>query len=471
MRASVESFRRKSVVGISRTWREIKGRARRTFKGSLHPDLPREDIEYLKARMAECVEGKGGEASARARTEELGLIYKNLSTKGKRIFLRRLAQDFTVDMDSLMGILEELKGATGGISRLDVEHRLRKVLDSPRLRILRHFNTLPDGFKFLVDMRADLLELGMGDPYLESLEKDLKYLLTNWFDIGLLELQEMTWESPAVLLEKLIVYEAVHEITSWADLKNRLDSDRRCFAFFHNKMPYEPLIFIEVALTRGITATIHALLDESQEPVDPDEADTAVFYSISNTQKGLTGISLGNFLIKRVVGRLSEELPGVKTFVTLSPVPGFRKWLKAKLNGGDQSIFRAREVLEINNFGTGENAADSFLSILNRSWHADLYATNTLEKILMRLMARYLLDEKKGRRAVDPVEHFHLSNGARVERINWLADTSEKGLAQSAGIMVNYLYSLKHIDDNHEAYVSEGMIPVSRSVREYARSD
>ena len=470
MRSSVESFRRKSVVGISRTWREIKGRARRTFKGSIHPDLPREDIDYLRTKMAECVEGKGGEASARARTEELGLIYKNLSTKGKRIFLRRLAQDFTVDIDSLIGILEELKGATGDISRLNVEHRLRKALDSPRLLILRHFNTLPDGFKFLVDMRADLLELGGDDPYMESLEKDLKYLLKNWFDVGLLELQEMTWESPALLLEKLILYEAVHEIKSWADLKNRLDSDRRCFAFFHGKMPYEPLIFIEVALTRGIASTIHQLLDEAEEPVDPGEADTAVFYSISNTQKGLAGISLGNFLIKRVAGRLSEELPTVKTFVTLSPVPGFRKWLDGKLTAGDQSIFTAKEVLEINQLGTGENAADTLMSLLNSGWHTDAYTRDTLETILMRLMARYLFTEKKDRRAIDPVAHFHLSNGARVERINWLADTSEKGLAQSAGMMVNYLYSLKHIDDNHEAYASEGVVPASKAVKDYARS-
>jgi malonyl-CoA decarboxylase len=471
MRPSVESFRRKSVVGISRTWREIKGRARRTFKGGIHPDLPREDLDYLRAKMVECAEGRGGEASARARTEELGLIYKNLSMKGKRIFLRRLAQDFTVDVDSLVGILEELKDASGDILRLNLEHRLRTALDSPRLRILRHFNTLPDGFKFLVDMRADLLELGREDPYMESLEKDLKYLLRNWFDVGLLELQEMTWESPAVLLEKLILYEAVHEITSWADLKNRLDSDRRCFAFFHGKMPYEPLIFIEVALTRGMASTIHELLDASQEPVDPGNADTAVFYSISNTQKGLAGISLGNFLIKRVVGRLSEELPAVKTFVTLSPIPGFRKWLDAKLSGGDQSIFTAKEVLEINQLGPGENAADILSSILNGDWHTDPYTRGTLENVLMRLAALYLLREKKGRRAVDPVEHFHLSNGARVERVNWLADTSEKGLAQAAGMMVNYLYSLKDIDDNHEAYVSDGIIPAAKAVREHTRSN
>ncbi len=458
------------MVGISRTWREIKGRARRTFKGSIHPDLPREDLDYLKARMAECVEGRGGEASARARTEELGLIYKSLSRRGKKVFLRRLAYDFALDVDPVIAILEELKQAEGDLSRFNLEYRLRNALDSSRLLILRQFNTLPDGFKFLVDMRADLLGLGRGDAYLESLEKDLKYLLRNWFDVGLLELQEMTWESPAVLLEKLILYEAVHEITSWADLKNRLDSDRRCFAFFHGKMPYEPLIFIEVALTRGIASTIHELLDQSQELVDPADADTAVFYSISNTQKGLAGISLGNFLIKRVVGRLSEELPAVKTFVTLSPVPGFRKWLDAKLTEGDQSIFTAKEVLEINQLGGGENAADSLLTILNTEWYADAYTGETLKKILIRLMACYLLHEKKGSRALDPVANFHLSNGARLERINWLADTSEKGLVQSAGIMVNYLYSLKNIDDNHEAYVSEGVIRASKAVREYART-
>lgn len=470
MRSSVDSIRRKSVVGISRAWRDIKGRARRTLKGRIHPDLPREDMDHLRAKMAECVEGKGGEVRARARTEELGLVYKSLSRKGRKIFLRRLARDFTVDAQMLISILEEFRDASGDVQRLELEDRLRSALDSPRLLILRQFNTLPDGFKFLVDMRADLLEPGFDEPYLESLEKDLKYLLRNWFDVGLLDLAEITWESPALLLEKLFVYEAVHEITSWTDLKNRLDSDRRCFAFFHGKMPSEPLIFIEVALTRGIASSIHELLDETDEADDPNEADTAVFYSISNTQKGLSGISLGNFLIKRVVGRLSEELPALKTFVTLSPVPGFRKWLDPRLRGGDLSLFTAKEVLAIAPLGTAENACHTLMELLDTRWHVDAYVRDTLEKILLRLMAGYLLNEKKDRRALDPVAHFHLSNGARLERINWLADTSEKAFAQSAGMMVNYLYSLKHIDDNHEAYVSDGVIPGSRSVREYTRA-
>lgn len=470
MRSSVESFRRKSVVGISRTWREIKGRARRTLKGRIDPDLPREDTEYLRAKMAECAEGRGGEASARARNEELGLLYKNLSRKGKRIFLRRLAKDFTLDTGELLSILEEFRDEDDHQKRMELEQRLRKALDSPRMIILRQFNTLPDGFKFLVDMRADLLELANGDVFLESLEKDLKYLLGNWFDVGLLDLVEITWESPALLLEKLILYEAVHEIRSWADLKNRLDSDRRCFAFFHGKMPFEPLIFMEVALTRGIASTIHELLDEAGEPADPKAADTAVFYSISNTQKGLNGISLGNFLIKRVVRRLSEEFPDLKTFVTLSPVPGFRPWLDPILRNGDLSIFTAKEILEITPLGPGDDAARILLSLLDTGWHADGYARETLRRILLRLLTRYLLDEKKGGRALDPVAHFHLSNGARLERINWLADTSEKGLKQSAGIMVNYLYSMKHIEANHEAYVSDGVIPSSKRAKECART-
>ena len=469
MLPSVESIRRKSVVGISRTWRDIKGKARRRLKGRIHPDLPKEDMEYIRARMTECVEGKGGEVKARARTEELGLVYKSLSRRGKKVFLRRLACDFTTDADSIISTLEAFKEASGESSRLELEHRLRKTLDFPRLLILKQFNTLPDGFKFLVDMRADLLELGRGDPFMESLEKDLKYLLNNWFDIGLLDLAEITWESPAILLEKLIQYEAVHEIKSWSDLRDRLDSDRRCFAFFHGKMVYEPLIFIEVALTRGIARGIHELLDEKDETGDPREADTAVFYSINNTQKGLTGISLGNFLIKRVVANLSEELPALKTFVTLSPVPGFRNWLAPRLKDGDLSVFAAHEVLEIAPGGDGENACHVLLELLDTRWHENDHVRDRLEKILPRLMARYLLKEKKHGRALDPVANFHLSNGARMERINWLADTSDKGLHQSAGMMVNYLYSLKDIDDNHEAYVSDGAIPASRKVREYAR--
>jgi malonyl-CoA decarboxylase len=315
-------------------------------------------------------------------------------------------------------------------------------------------------------MRADLLALKKRDVHQEGLEKDLKFLLTSLFDIGLLDMEEISWNSPAALLEKLIDYEAVHEISSWRDLKNRLDSDRRCFAFFHNKMPNEPLIFIEVALVRGMTDNIQGLLNEETPVEDPEDADTAIFYSITSAQKGLVGISLGNFLIKWVVAELASEMKNLKVFATLSPVPGFRKWLDPLLEKGDTSFLKAGDVLSIKQLVGGENAARCLLDLLNGEWYKDKRASEILEKPLMRLVAHYLVYEKRGMGARDRVTHFHISNGARLERINWLGNVSAKGMRESAGIMVNYLYDRANIDEYHEAYASEGKIHLSKQVKD-----
>ena len=216
-------------------------------------------------------------------------------------------------------------------------------------------------------------------------------------------------------------YEAVHHISSWSDLKNRLDSDRRCFAFFHNKMPNEPLIFIEVALVKGMADNVQNLLNEESPVVDQEDANTAIFYSITNAQKGLAGISMGNFLIKWVVSELSAEFKNLKVFSTLSPIPGFRKWLDPLLEKGDTSLFKAGDILSIKKLGSGDNAARTLLEILQGDWHTDAKTCSILEQPLMGLAAHYLLNIKKGKRASDPVTHFHISNGARLERINWLA--------------------------------------------------
>jgi len=463
---SILRFRRRSLANITRTWREIKGTARRTFTGRLNPDLPKEDMEYLGKKMLECLEGKGGEASARDRTEELGQIYLKLSPAGKERFLGKLAKDYPIDRDRLKELSKAYLRARDEKDTEPIERSLRETLNSPRTKILRQFNTLPDGFKFLVDMRADLLRMSKKDKSLKGLERDLKQLLNNWFDVGLLDLEEITWESPASLLEKLIDYEAVHRITSWNDLKNRLTLDRRCFAFFHGKMPYEPLIFIEVALTRGLAGNIKQLLDKGVLPENLKKADTAIFYSINSTQKGLAGISLGNFLIKRVVSKISNELSNIKRYSTLSPVPGFGNWLTHLLKGGDSSMLSAEDILSIRQLESGDDAAVILLKALDSNRHGLPATASSLRPILLRLMKHYLLKEKKGIHAVDPVENFHLSNGARIERINWLADTSEKGMRQSAGMMVNYLYSLSDIDENHEAYITEGKISISNEVKQ-----
>ena len=234
-----------------------------------------------------------------------------------------------------------LAEAADPIARTAAERALRDALEPPRITLLRQFNALPEGVKFLVDLRAELIDLGRSEPLLAGLGEDLRRLLANWFDIGFLELQRITWESPAALLEKLMAYEAVHEIRGWTDLKNRLEADRRCFAYFHPRMPDEPLIFVEVALVSGMASDVNALLDEAAPVDDPQAADTAIFYSISNCQRGLAGISFGDFLIKRVVDALATELPRLKVFATLSPIPGFRAWLDAQLAAAPDELLAA----------------------------------------------------------------------------------------------------------------------------------
>ena len=467
MREAVTRFRRASIVNFVRTWRGLKSSARRAIKGEVHPDLPKEDMAYLHKRMVECVEGKGGEVSARVRSAELGNIYMNLNRDGRERFLKKLSRDFGIQDDRILPLLETFKEAGNQKQRFEAQNALREVLDSPKLKILRQFNTLDDGLKFLVDMRSDLLELKKDDVYLTGLEKDLKFLLKSLFDIGLLDMKQITWNSPAALLEKLMAYEAVHHISSWRDLKNRLDSDRRCFAFFHNKMPNEPLIFIEVALVKGMADNVQNLLNEESPVVDQDEADTAIFYSITNAQKGLAGISMGNFLIKWVVLELASEFKNLKVFSTLSPLPGFRRWLDPLLEKGDTSLFKAGDILSIKKLASGDNAAGILLEILRGGdWHTDAKTCSTLKQPLMGLAVHYLLNIKKGKRALDPVAHFHISNGARVERINWLGDISPKGMQESAGLMVNYLYKRSDIDECHEAYADEGKITFSKQVKD-----
>jgi malonyl-CoA decarboxylase len=469
MRLAVTRFRRASIVNMVRTWRGLKSTARHVIKGEVHPDLPQEDMDYLHRKMTECVEGKGGEVSARVRSAELGHQYMNLNKKGKERFLKMLGRDFNLEDDRVIAHLDAFKNAKSERERLSAELSLREALNSPRLQILRQFNTLSDGFKFLVDMRADLLSLKK-DIYLERLEKDLRFLLRSLFDIGLLDLSEISWNSPAALLEKLIRYEAVHEISSWGDLRNRLRSDRRCFAFFHNKMPDEPLIFIEVALVKGMADNIQMLLKMDLPAEDSEEADTAIFYSINNTQKGLSGISFGNFLIKWVVAELSSILKNLRVFATLSPVPGFRKWLDPLLETGDTHLFSPSDIQAINQLRSG-NAGHALLGILNSEWHTDEKLCDVLKQPLMSLAAHYLVYEKRGQKAFDPVANFHLSNGACLERINWLGDTSSKGMKESAGIMVNYLYKGTHIDDYHEAYTADGKINISKQIKECLKKD
>lgn len=427
--------------------------------------------DSIAAQMQACLHGRGGEVSARNRAAKLAEAYLKLDDAGRIDFLRTLA-GFDSDMDAVTHAYEAVVSAADDrAARASAKATLRQALEPPRVRLLTHFTSIPDGMKFLVDLRGFLLAHRSADPLLDALEHDLRALLTSWFDVSFLELARVDWSSPAALLEKLAGYEAVHSIRSWRDLKNRLDSDRRCYAFFHPRMPTEPLIFVEVALVRGLAESVQALLDQRAPALDPKEADTAIFYSISNCQKGLAGISFGNFLIKRVVEVLGLEFRNLKTFATLSPIPGFRRWLDGALTAEPETLLAEEEAAALK--ALVPDAADGTAALAailgRRMFFRDTALSAAVQPVLTRLCARYLLGESRGRRALDPVAHFHLSNGARVERLDWLGDTSDKGVRESATLMVNYLYDPTQIESYHEDYAGSGKRNASTAVRRLAR--
>jgi malonyl-CoA decarboxylase len=456
----------RTLVNLRSAWRAISQSARAGDMPTLRPDLPDEDCALLLDQMRECLQGRGGEVSARARAAALGQCYLSLSDTGRKRFLELLAIEFAVDRKALYAAAQQIHEVDNAAHALKAEARLREILTPPRLKLLTQFNSLPEGVKFLVDLRADLLVYAQGNLMLQSLDDDLRGLLASWFDVGFLELTRITWDAPAALLEKLTAYEAVHEIQSWEDLKHRLSPDRRCYAFFHPRMPAEPLIFIEVALVSGMAASIQALLDRQTPTENPQSADTAIFYSISNTQEGLRGVNFGSFLIKRVVDRLVQELPTLKIFATLSPIPGLRRYLDSLLGEREMEILTPAEQEAIKALFAADSRKGSLQELLSSpEWYHDERVVQALKGPLMRLCARYLAQEKRNGRALDRVAHFHLSNGARIERINWLGDTSPKGLRHSAGLMVNYRYKLSEIEENHEAYSASGEVATSGAVR------
>jgi malonyl-CoA decarboxylase len=432
-----------------------------------------DDDDSIAAQMRACIDGRGGEVSARNRAAKLAQTYLTLDEAGRTAFLHTLA---TLDSDpkAVAAAYSRLTATDDPAERATATAALRRALEPPRVRLLTQFTTIPDGMKFVVDLRATLLARVKGDPYLAALDSDLRAMLANWFDVGFLELVRIDWSSPASLLERLVGYEAVHEIRSWSDLKNRLDSDRRCYALFHPRMPAEPLIFVEVALVKGLAGSVQRLLDKKAPLLDPKDADTAIFYSISNCQRGLAGISFGNFLIKRAVNTLSTEYRNIKQFATLSPIPGLRKWLDARLMAEDKDLLSAEEsAMLAAAMPAGDRPASGVLALkallAKRGWHRDTALVKVMEPVLTRLAARYLLVESNGKRALDPVAHFHLSNGARIEKLTLLADTSEKGLKESATMMVNYLYDPAKLEDYHEDYAGEGKRNATTAVRKLAK--
>ena len=457
----VYDFTISNLRTLKARWRDLAGAPRMSAPLA----LTNGGAERLIEQMRDCLESRGGEVSARARAAALGETYLSLSPQGRERFLGLLASEFDIDHAAVAASSQRLAHARSEDEKRKIERALREALEPPRTRLLMQFNALPNGVKFLVDMRAELMVLARQDEALAALDYDLYTLLASWFDEGFLEVRRITWESPAALLEKLMVYEAVHEIRSWSDLKNRLEADRCCFAYFHPRMPDEPLIFVEVALVQGMADNVQSLLDETAPVGDPMSADTAIFYSISNCQRGLGGISFGDFLIKRVVDRLAAELPHLTRYATLSPLPGFRAWLDERTIEESDDLLTAIERRALEALPDA-SAGHRLTALLERQhWYEDDAVAQALKAPLLRLAARYLLTEKTARgRALDGVEHFHLSNGARVERINWLGDLSPKGLQQSAGIMINYLYRSSDIEANHEAYTGDGEVKSSTAV-------
>lgn len=434
----------RTLKRLQRLWREPDNTVQLSPL-QLSPDLDNDGLQQLSEWIDACLRKDGDNVTARNRAAVLGRNYLSLTEAGRLRFLILLAERYDLDHDAVAACFERWR-ETPPAQQYAADQALREVLEPPRQRLLTQFSSLPEGVRFLVDMRADLLRLRKTHPQLAGLEADLKRLLTSWFDVGLLQLEQLSWQSSAEVLEKLIAYEAVHAIQSWDDLKNRLDSDRRCFAFFHPSMPAEPLIFVEVALVQGLADNVQQLLDQDAPSLEPEQADTAIFYSISNAQPGLAGISFGNFLIKQVVNLLREDLPGLQQFSTLSPIPGFCRWL-------DQQDQATLETLP----GGAE---------LNRLSQPHSPAQPGYREALIPLVTHYLCQATGQQHfARDPVAHFHLSNGARIEQINWQADTSERGLQQSAGLMVNYLYQLPHIEARSQQYILLGERAVSPTLK------
>lgn len=404
------------------------------------------------AQLAEVLLSRRGEAAGVALAASLAQAYAGAATDQRLAFLVLLAEKFGPDPARAGAAIDAVQAGQPGA--LDALHA---ASEPRRQELFRRINQAPGGTAILLRMRVDLLGAMGTLPVLRAVNDDFVHLFSSWFNRGFLSLRQIDWATPANILEKIIRYEAVHEIRNWDDLRNRLQPpDRRCYAFFHPQLPDEPLIFVEVALTTDMPGAVAPLLDLERQPIAAPEATTAVFYSISNTQRGLAGVSFGNFLIKQVVELLRAELPQVRVFVTLSPVPGFARWLDGARRDDADPLLTApiREAL---------GGLDS------PGWTDDPARAAPVNAALLSAAAAYFLTARDGRgRVVDPVARFHLGNGARLERLNPMGDLSANGLRQSHGLMVNYRYALDDIERNHEAFAERGEVIASDPVRRAA---
>ncbi|HXJ02926.1 MAG TPA: malonyl-CoA decarboxylase [Micropepsaceae bacterium] len=443
------------VTFLQRIWSSVAERGRALAR---LPQLA--DPEARAIDLAHSLLSESGEATGAARAMALLDVYRSLEPQERHRFHIYLAREFSPPQERLRAAVDAYLAAPSPLSAA----QLHFASEAPRQELLRRMNVAPGATQILVRMREELLAANRHSPELQPLEQDLRQVLTAWFNRGFLELRRIDWDISASVLEKLIAYEAVHEIHGWDDLRRRLAPDRRCFAFFHPAMPDEPLIFVEVALCRGLAGEIAPLLSLTMPRDNFERAEAAIFYSISNCQPGLRGISFGSFLIKQVVEELSSELPGLQCFATLSPVPSFRGWLDRHLAEDDETLLSAEERAAIAQAGDG--AAQTGLAglLANKNWEDDDSSGEPLRSILLRLCARYLTAVNEGNGPDDPVARFHLGNGARLERIHWRANLGARGLEESYGVMVNYLYDPELIEANHEKFASQRDVAYSSQV-------
>jgi malonyl-CoA decarboxylase len=392
---------------------------------------------------------ESGEYASAALARHALTAYQALDDSGRKEFFDALARDYSPSPETVGSAARAYQADPSPDNLV----RLQESVEAPRQELFRRLNMAPGGTAALVAMRGWLLKHLNENTQWRVVDSDLSHLLRSWFNRGFLRLQRIDWRTSAVILEKLIQYEAVHAIDGWRDLHRRLEADRRCFAFFHPQLPDEPIIFIEVALTRGMAARVQPLLDVEAPVASPLDSNYAIFYSITNCQEGLRGISFGNLLIKQVAEELQREFPQLRRFATLSPIPGFRRWLERR---------RREQIKEL----------EPLEQLEQPDWHVR-GSSEALQRLLMRLCAYYLLHAKQAEpghaEPLDPVARFHLGNGAALERLNWMADTSPAGMARSAGLMVNYVYRLNEVERNHERYFRSQAIAASAQVEKLAR--
>ena len=440
------SFFGELLQTISDRGRALLVRDRRSDKAT--------DFEGLVELCEDLLSGRG-EASGVALARDILARYGQLTEEPRSGFFEALAHRFGPDSEALEPAIEAWRRAPTDETAAD----LHRASEPRRMELFRRLNLAPGGTAALVRMREQLLDALNQRRDLAAVDADFTHLFASWFNRGFLVLRRIDWSTPANILEKIIRYEAVHEIHDWDDLRRRIDlPDRRCYAFFHPALVDEPLIFVEVALTREIPGAIEPILAQKRDPVDPERATTAVFYSISNCQRGLAGVSFGNFLIKQVVEEVRREVPRLSTFVTLSPVTNFAGWLQRELK--DEASRALNEA---------DKVALAALDVAN--WQRDPAIIEAVREPMMRAAAWYFLYARNRRGApIDSVARFHLGNGARLERLNWLGDTSDKAMRQADGFMVNYLYDLDDIEKNHEAYAGLRTVVASNAVTRLARA-